>query len=69
MHLQSVPDLLQTNGLFYLLVIVGIFPAGRQILEGFGKQLALAIPRASHGFIKLEDGVAHLHARTLTLSL
>lgn len=61
-----IPDLLQADGLFDLLIVVGILPAGGELLEGIGEDLALAVPGASDGFEQLEDWVAHAHVRTLS---
>lgn len=66
---RSSPDLLQSDGLFNLLIIVWIFPSGGQLLEWLREDLALAVPGAPNSFVQLEDRVAHFHARTLTLSL
>lgn len=56
------PYLLQRDGLFYLLVVIRIFPAGWQLLERFGEDLSLVVSGPSHSFIELKDWVAHLHA-------
>ena len=65
----SLPDLRQSDGLFDLREVVGILPARGKVLERFREDLALAVPGPPHSFIQLEDRVAHLHTRTLTLSL
>lgn len=61
MNIWFLPDLLEGNGLFYLLIIVGVFPARGQLLKGFREHLALVISGTPHSFVQLEDWVAHLH--------
>lgn len=48
---DSSPDLLQSDWLFDLLVIIRVLPARRQLLERFREDLALVVPGASHSFI------------------
>lgn len=55
--------------MFNLLVVIRILPARRKLLEGLGEDLALVVAGSSHSLVQLEDGVAHLHAGALTLSL
>lgn len=64
-----IPDLLQADGLFDLLIVVGILPAGGQLLEGIREDLALAVPGAANGLEQLEDWVVNVHVGTLGFRL
>lgn len=66
---SAILDLMEADGLVDLLVVVRIVLPGGQLQEGFRDQLTLAVPATSHSFIKLEDGVTHVHVRGQTLCL
>lgn len=61
----TVPDLLQADGLLDLLIVVGILPAGGQLLEGIGEDLALAVPGSTDGLEQLEDRIVRVHVGAL----
>lgn len=60
-------DLMKAERLSDLLVIVRVVLPGGQLQEGLRDQLALIVPGSSHSFIKLEDGITHVHVRCHTL--
>lgn len=64
-----IPDLLQADGLFDLLIVVGILPAGRELLEGIREDLALAVPGATNSLEQLEDRVVCVQVRTFSFRL
>lgn len=64
-----LPDLLQRDGLFNLLVVVRIFPAGWKLLERLREKLTLVVPGTPHSLIQLEDWVTYFYIRTLGLWL
>lgn len=69
LSIHFIPDLLQRDWLFDLLIVVGILPTRGELLEGLREDLALAVPGASHSLVQLEDWVAHFHIRTLSFGL
>lgn len=46
-----LPDLLQGDGLFDLLVVVRVFFPGGQLEEGFRKERSLAVPAPPHSLV------------------
>lgn len=64
-----IPDLLQADGLLDLLIVVGVLPAGGQLLEGVREDLALAVPGAANGLEQLEDWAVRVNVGILGFRL
>lgn len=64
-----LPDLLEGDGLFDLLVIVRVFFPGGQLEERFREELSLAVPAPPHSLVQLEHWVTHVHTGAQALRL
>lgn len=64
-----IPNLLERDGLAYLLVVVWVVLPGGQLKKRLGYELPLTVPASSYSLVHLEDGIGHVHVGVDALSL